>query len=209
MKIKIISISKKHISRIIILAMMNFLVAIPAIAQDNVQLSISSNTDLSFEGTSNVHDWSSEVTEITGRGAFNKAIFNGSNVPGNPVADVMITIPVKEIESGKNKMNDIMYDALKAEDHPTIEYKLIGSKLISETGNEFTLETQGYLTVAGVKKQVGLQIKGKKIDDDTLQFTGSKKLKMTDFDVDPPKALFGAIKSGNEVVVHLTAIFSR
>jgi len=185
------------------------IIAIPAMSQESIQLSIASNTELYFDGTSNVHDWDSEVTELTGQGAFAQSLLNGSNSRENLVKDVKVSIPVKSIESGKNKMNDIMYDALKAEEHPKIEYELISSEVIQKSGNEFTLQTNGYLTVAGVTKQIALQVKGKQLDDQTIEFTGSKNLKMTDFNVDPPKALFGAIKSGDEVDVKFTTVFSK
>ncbi|MBS3768888.1 MAG: YceI family protein [Bacteroidales bacterium] len=209
MKNKHIKFSTRMISRFITLILIHMIIAIPAMSQESIQLSIASNTELSFDGTSNVHDWDSEITELTGQGAFAQSLLNGSNSQENPVKDVKVSIPVKSIESGKNKMNDIMYDALKAEEHPEIEYELISSEVIQKSGNEFTLQTNGYLTVAGVTKQIALQVKGKQLDDQTIQFTGSKNLKMTDFNVDPPKALFGAIKSGDEVDVKFTAVFSK
>ncbi|MFW6101445.1 MAG: YceI family protein [Bacteroidota bacterium] len=187
-------------------------IAIPAIAQDNVQLiNIGSETDLSFDGTSNVHDWNSKVTEIEGKGTFVQALFKGAEgeLPEDPVKEVTLTIPVQSIESGKGKMNNIMYDALKAEDHPKIEYNLVSSKLLQKTEEAFTLQTEGYLTVAGVKKQISMQVKGEQVDDNTIRFTGAKNLKMTDFKINPPKALFGAIKSGDEVNVKFSAIFSE
>ncbi|MCF8334981.1 MAG: YceI family protein [Bacteroidales bacterium] len=199
----------KHISNLILFVLMNLFIVIPAMAQDTIQLRIGSNTELSFDGTSNVHDWDCEVTEITGQGAFAQALINGSNSPENPVKNVQLSIPVKSIESGRNKMDDIMYDALKAEEHPKIEYELISSKVIQKTEDAFTLQTRGNLTIAGVTKQIAMQVKGEQLDDQTLQFTGSKNLMMTDFSVDPPKALFGAIKSGNEVNVQFTAVFSK
>ncbi|MFW5943669.1 MAG: YceI family protein [Bacteroidota bacterium] len=187
-------------------------IAIPAIAQDNVQLiNIGSETDLSFDGTSNVHDWNSKVTEIEGKGTFVQALFKGAEgeLPEDPVKEVTLTIPVQSIESGKGKMNNIMYDALKAEDHPKIEYNLVSSKLLQKTEEAFTLQTEGYLTVAGVKKQISMQVKGEQVDDNTIRFTGAKNLKMTAFKINPPKALFGAIKSGDEVNVKFSAIFSE
>lgn len=200
---------KKQISGFILLVLINMFIAIPVTAQEEVRLAIQTNTFLSFDGTSNVHDWESEVTKITGQGTFSRVLLNGSDSSENPIKDVQLRIPVKSIESGKGKMNDIMYDALKAEAHPEIEYKLNNSRIIQKTGNEFTLQTNGYLTVAGVTKQIDIQVKGKQLDDQTIQFIGNKNLKMTDFNIDPPKALFGAIKSGNTVNVSFTAVFSK
>lgn len=209
MKNKKIKLRKNMISKLTVLILIHVIIAIPAMGQDSIQLNIDSNTELSFDGTSNVHDWNSEVTEITGKGTFVQAFLNGNNSPQMPVKNVQISFPVKSIESGKGKMNDNMYEALKVEEHPNIEYKLISSEIIQKSENGFTLQTNGYLTVAGVEKQIAMEVKGKQLDDQTIQFAGSKNLKMTDFNVDPPKALFGAIKSGNEIDVQFTTVFSK
>ena len=154
-----------------------------------------------------MHDWSCDVTEIEGFGAFIDRVFNQGNKPESPVKNVTLTIPVKSIESGKRKMNDIMYEALKAEEYPTIEYELTSSEIIDESGDRFTLQTEGLLTVAGVTRQVNLQAKGEHANGRSLRFTGNKSLNMSDFNVEPPKALFGAIKAGDQVQVHFDATF--
>jgi hypothetical protein len=183
--------------------------AVPAVSQNKVDLTIGSATELTFNGTSNVHDWSCDVKRINGQGTFQPEIFNMGDLSNTPVENVKLTIPVKSIESGKSKMNDIMYDALKAEDHPEIQYELSSSEIIEQSGEEFTMGTKGYLTVAGVTRQIELQVKGKKINDHTIHFKGRKSLKMSNFNIEPPKALFGAIKSGNEVNVKFTAAFKK
>lgn len=209
MKSKTIKFRKKTISRLITLILINMLIALPAMTQDKIELNIASNTDLSFDGTSNVHDWNCKVTEIQGKGAFAEALLNGSNSPDNPIKNVKLTIPVKSIKSGKGKMDDIMHDALKAEEYPNIEYELIGSEVISQNGDEFTVQTSGNLTVAGVSRQISMQVEGKKINGQAVKFTGAKNLKMTRFNIEPPKALFGAIRSGDQVDVQFTAVFQQ
>jgi len=209
MKNKNIKFRKKTISRLITLILINMLIALPAMTQDKLDLNIASNTDMTFDGTSNVHDWSCEVTEIKGKGAFARALLNGSEYPNNAIQNVKISIPVKSIKSGKGKMNDIMYDALKEEEYPNIEYELISSEIIGQTGDEFTVQTSGNLTIAGVTREISLQVEGKKINEEAVKFTGAKNLKMTQFNIEPPKALFGAIRSGDQVDVQFTAVFEE
>ena len=202
-------VQKRWMVRYTMLILTGVFLTFTSTAQEKVQLNMNSNTSLSFDGTSNVHDWECKVTEIKGQGAFLQSLFNGNEIPETPVKNVQVTIPVKSIKSGKGGMDKVMYDALKIEEHPEIKYELISSEVIQKTENEFTLQTQGYLTVAGVTKEIGLQVNGKKMDDNSIEFTGSQNLKMTEFNVDPPKALFGAIKSGNGVDVQFKAVFSK
>lgn len=209
MKSKLTKSRKILISRTMALILINLFIAFPAIAQDPIQLRINSTTDVTFNGTSNVHDWDGKVTVINGNGAFDQAIFNGGNIQDEPVKEVQLTIPVKSMESGKGKMNEIMYDALKANDHPQIRYELISSEIVRDRGDEFLLATKGNLTVAGVTQQISLQVKGERLDGQRIRFKGNKSLQMTDFKIKPPKALFGAIKSGNAVNVRFTAVFHK
>ena len=44
---------------------------------------------------------------------------------------------------------------------------------------------------------------------DKITFSGEKELKMTDFNVTPPTAMFGAIKSGDDITIKYDVVFTR
>jgi polyisoprenoid-binding protein YceI len=71
-----------------------------------------------------------------------------------------------------------------------------------------TVHLTGNLTIAGVTKPVKFkseyQVKGSDV-----HFTGSYSFKMTDFGIDPPTAVMGTIKTGDEIVVRFDLVYRK
>lgn len=156
------------------------------------------------EGTSTLHDWEVDVETINLNAEFADAVF-ASESPSSAdfVESLKITIPVKSLESGKGGMNNKMYDAFDAKKNPNIEYEFTSAKLEqgSTTAGSFTLVTTGKLTMAGTTRTVSFPVEGTVSGQNQVNFTGSYTMKMTDFEMDPPSAVFGTIKSGDEVTI--------
>ncbi len=59
----------------------------------------------------------------------------------------------------------------------------------------------GQLTVAGATRPLTMALKATIVDGGGLLFEGSAPLRMTEFGIEPPKAMLGTIKTGDEVRV--------
>lgn len=163
-------------------------------AQEALQLR---NAEISISGTSSLHDWTSQVEKVTAAGDI--SIEDGKLID---IPALKVTIPVSSIKSEKGRiMDNKTYKALLSEEHPNITFQLKDIPSIKTTGNDLQLTASGLLTIAGQSKTIQLTVKGKADGNGTFQFTGSKALKMTDFGVDPPKALLGTLKTGDDITV--------
>lgn len=154
---------------------------------------------MTIEGTSTLHDWTEDVTIINGKG---EVALSGNQV--SSISGVELTIPIEGIESEMSAMDTKTYDALKKDKHPNISYKL--SKVTQINGN--TVNALGYLTIAGVTRTIELNVNYKVLGNGRVEFTGEKALKMTDFGVAPPTAMFGSIKAGDDITIKFDMIFS-
>ena len=153
-----------------------------------------------IEGTSNVHDWKSEATQIDAEIELDAAGLAAA--PGKMLKQVRVTIPVKALKSGHGKMDENLQKALKADKNPDIVYKLTSVEAIEgETKDAFTLRAAGTLSVAGVENAVTMDIAATRLADGTVKATGTVPLKMTAFAVKPPTAMLGTIRCGDEVKV--------
>ncbi len=126
------------------------------------------------------------------------------------VKDVEIKIEVKGIKSKKGKqMDNKTYDTFKSGDNPYIIYSLSNAVVKVNDSNLVTIEAPGKLSMAGITQSVPLSATGKKLPNGDLQLYLSKKIKMTDFKMDPPVMLLGTLKVGNEVTVEFDFVLVR
>lgn len=185
---------KKSIS---LLTITFFLFSFSLITNQLSNYAVGSDFDLKINGTSNVHDWVSTANEITGT-----ADISFSESGEIKIEACKITIPVNSIKSTKGSIMDKKTrKALKSKDFPNIEYSLKIFNDIVSNGKEFTASTVGKLKIAGASKWVDMEVKGKMLDNQSIEISGSKALKMTDFGIDPPTALMGTMTTGNDITI--------
>ncbi|SMO46736.1 YceI family protein [Fodinibius sediminis] len=172
--------------------------------------SLLEKSTMQVDGTSTIHDWTADAEEIDITNFNFDAAALSSDAENSPVTSLSLRVPVEKLESGKGRMNGKMYDALKKDDHPNITFELSSAELNgSSSGSTFTLNTSGTLTIAGVSKEINFPVEGSVVEDGTYKFTGSYELNMEDYDVDPPSAMFGTIKSGEMVTISFELFFSQ
>jgi polyisoprenoid-binding protein YceI len=166
---------------------------------------------MTVSGTSTLHDWTSNVTEVKGFVEVDEKFGKGGKVKkGEEVALVSIQVPVKSIISPRGAtMDKKTYDALKSEQHPEIIFTLRNSPVSSVESIEFTIHAKGDLTVAGVTKKVEFPVSGKQLSEDRLSFKGAYKLNMKDYDMTPPSAMFGQIVTGEEVEIRFELVVNK
>ena len=180
----------KSIITILIIFTFNFL----AVGQTSFTIQ---NSMISIEGTSNVHDWVSEVTQVKATG---ELLIDKQELKA--IHKVKIEIPVKGIKSSKGSIMDgKTYKALQWEAFPNIVYELKEVVALDHNKEGYTVNTVGNLTIAGTTKPINLEVKGKILANGSIQFTGAKQILMTNFNIDPPTALLGTLKTGDEVTV--------
>ena len=71
-----------------------------------------------------------------------------------------------------------------------------------EAKDSFTLHTIGTLTIAGKENSLSMDVTATRMPDGTVKATGVVPIKMTDYGVKPPTAIFGRLKTGDEVKVN-------
>ena len=166
-----------------------------------------------MDGTSSIHDWTVESAIIKGYFEVEpefltdkslKSVKSLMTKEANPKAE--ISIPVRSLKSGKQKMDEIMQEAMKATEHKDIVYKLkemvVKGEVAASGAAKF--DTLGDLTVAGATKPCAMEVALDRVDDTKVKFTGTAKLKMTDFGITPPSPKIpgmDVIKTGDDIVI--------
>lgn len=163
-------------------------------------LTLRSESKVWVEGTSTIHEWTCDVQKVTG-----SVVSETTGVVS--VTGVNVQIPVEEIACKNGTMDKKTYEALKGKAHPVIEYKLDVSEVLPGSDeNHFELRTKGHLEIAGVARPIEMTVSGQRLGDGRFKFSGETPLLMSDYDIDPPKAMLGTLKTGDRVVVHFEVV---
>ncbi|WP_425392993.1 YceI family protein [Ekhidna sp.] len=151
-------------------------------------------SSLIITGTSSLHDWEMTVDEYDVTGS----------ITDEQVQNLKVTIKSKSMKSGKSIMDDKAYDAVEADDYPEI---IFSANTLQVNGDK--ISGTGKLNIAGESRPVNLEAKVIKDSGAEIQIKGSVPLKMTDFNIDPPTAMFGTLKTGDAVVIEYDIFLNK
>lgn len=176
-------------------------------AQDN-KFTVSDSTKMTITGTSTLHDWTSQVNDVSGSVVFNQAILDrGSIEVGDKIESVVIVVQVASIISPRGAtMDKKTYNALKMEEHPQIRFNLSDGNVSAVSDKTFTVTAGGELEVAGVKKKIQLSVTGQKNSAGHYVLKGSHEMNMTEYEMEPPSAMFGQIVTGEKVIINFELV---
>jgi len=150
-----------------------------------------------IQGTSNIHDWESDINKIECKGTF---VSSGKTLKA--VKDVKVLIPVANIKSHEGKlMDEKTHEAFKSDQFPDIKGSFSIANVVTDANQKLSITAKGLLTMAGVTLPVTLFATGKVLPNGDLQISFSKKLDMETFKMKRPSAILGTIKVGAEVTV--------
>jgi hypothetical protein len=160
---------------------------------------------MTISGTSNLHDWSTNVEQIQLQAEMEL-------VKGfvSSVGTVSLSAKVESIKSDKGSvMDNKTKEALKGDKHPIINYRLKQVAISEQKNNISLLKTEGSLSIAGVTKQVKMDVYARQLPNGDVEVWGGNDIKMSDYGMKAPTALMGTIKTGDAVKVTFSVILKK
>jgi polyisoprenoid-binding protein YceI len=153
------------------------------------------NNSVVVSGTSTLHDWEMNLSEFKTTAEISKND-EGSFV----VSNATFSADANNLSSDNSSMDKKAHDAFDAKKTPEISFRQTASATIPAEGKK-SFSIKGNLKIAGQTNSVSIPVSVTAQDNGKLRVKGTTTLLMTDFDMDPPTAMFGTIKSGDEVKV--------
>ena len=174
-----------------------------ASAQDT-RIVANADSKLWIDGTSNLHGWTCKATALDAAIDLDAGLAAQiATAPPKALKRVQVKVPVKSLKCGHDAMDNNLYKALKADETADISYILATFEAApGEAKDTFTLHTIGTLVVAGAEKKIEMDVIATRLPDGSVTAKGLVPIKMTDFGIKPPTAIFGRLKTGDEVKVN-------
>ena len=171
-----------------------------AIAQKTAKL-IPEKSSITISGTSTLHDWEEQVQN------FNVDLtvdFQDNKI--TRIDNVDLVCRSSSITSDYNLMTSKTLDALRAEQHPEITFDMISIEKLTVQDHNFSGVLTGNLSMAGVTRRIQVEFTGSN-GGNIITIKGSKQIDMPDFNIEPPTAIMGTLKTGEIVVVSFNLKF--
>jgi polyisoprenoid-binding protein YceI len=125
------------------------------------------------------------------------------------VSALTFVLPVHNLKGDKESMNDNAYEALKADDYKNITFVMTSSKIDSKGGNKYAIHANGNLTIAGVTRPIIMEVAAQVNADGTVSCSGTQALKMSEYKIDRPSFMFGAMKTGDDLKLSYSLLFTK
>jgi len=179
---------------LILLVAMLMLVSLTSNSQTKYVLSAS--PEFKVDGGSTLHDWNMISKTGVGEGLF---VIEGGQF--KTAKSLSISFQAETLKSGTKGLDTNAYKALNTGKNKDIRFVL---KELTGGGAAFV--AKGDLTIAGVTKPVSFPVKMSSAAG-KFTFEGSLDTKLTYFNVTPPTALMGTVKTDDEVKLSFKSTF--
>lgn len=167
----------------------------------------SKDNSMKLSGTSTLHKWAMNTGTFTGEAQF--GFTSDSDTKLNSVNALNFSLAVLSLKSNKKGLDKNAYSALKTDQFKNIVYKLTSATVSPEKERKYLIKTIGNLSIAGVTKEVAMDVYCVVNKDATITCSGSDKLNMSDYNVKPPSFMMGAMKTGDAITIEFTLVYKK
>ena len=160
--------------------------------------------EMTLYGTSTMHDWTMVAHSYSANAQITLA---GNELTGFNALTVVL--PVKNLKSEHDGMNDNAYEALKADDHKDIVFKLSNAKITASGGGKYQVTASGTLTIAGATRPVTIISAALVNPDGSVSCSGSVPLKLSEYGIARPSFMLGTMKVGDALTLNYALILVK
>ena len=151
-----------------------------------------------IKGTSTLHDWQMK----SNKGRVEILLGLGDNAKLLGLSALKFSMEAESLKSDKTMMDKNAYKALKTSSSKNISFVLSSAAISQVNETTYQIKAIGNLTVAGTTRETDVVANLKySAADKSFTVTGTKKLKMTEYNVEPPSFMMGAVKTGDEITI--------
>ena len=185
-----------------VLALFVFFMCAGTYISAQITYSVNAETaapEITITGASTLHGWKAVAGEIS---EYPSSLSIDVSTPSE-IENFGFSVTVESLDGGRGSaMNDKIFKAFNSKENPQIVFKQTETLSLPEMedGSKISLSLTGALEMAGKSGDISIPVEVEMIDGN-LKFSGAYPLKMTDYGITPPSAMFGQIVTEDDIEV--------
>jgi len=161
--------------------------------------------EVTITGGSTLHDWTVKAEEVFD---YQDQITIDMDDAGE-IGEFGCKIGVATMDGGRGAvMNNKIHKALKSDLHPYVKYEQTSPANYEHQGDKMSITSSGVVSIGGVDREVVIEAVGG-TEGEKFTIAASHPMKLSDFDIEPPSAMFGQIQTKDDIVVHFNFIYNK
>ncbi|WP_194766763.1 YceI family protein [Tamlana sp. I1] len=157
---------------------------------------------LTVFGSSNLHGWKVDAKTKNGSIRFN-------DLESSDITHLSLTVSAESLKGVKLGITETATETLKSDQYKYILFTLSEVTNVTPKGNgQFAVQAIGNLVIAGTSKTIPLDF-NVDIKKGNVTLAGNTKLKLSSFNLTPPKRLMGTIKAKDDIVLRFETNFTE
>ncbi|WP_067144719.1 YceI family protein [Pseudotamlana agarivorans] len=157
---------------------------------------------LTVFGSSNLHGWKVDAKTKNGSIGFN-------DLESCDITHLSLAVSAESLKGVKLGITETATETLKSDQYKYILFTLKEVTNVTPKGNgQFAVQTIGDLVIAGTSKTIPLDF-NVDIEKGNVTLAGNAKLKLSSFNLTPPKRLMGTIKAKDDIVLRFETNFTE
>jgi hypothetical protein len=172
----------------------------------NTTFKVHEDSRLFLEGTSNVKKFTCHCEKDFGTYPLKmEAVAKGQGIH---FTNTKLEFPATSLNCGHRAINKDMYETLKADEFSTIQVSILeawhteGSGALDECADWTRFRAKARLYIAGIERDMWMEVKGKSIGNKGYRFVSSEELSLADYCLEPPSPMMGLIKVHDCITIH-------
>ncbi len=174
-----------------------------AVLSQNQTYTATEGSYVEVRGTSTLHDWSMRSEILT-----SEVVFNAGNGEPESIESVVFIVQKVTLESDNARLHRLAHKEMDAENHPEITFQSTGNGISWINDDTLRATAEGDLTVSGVTRQITVEATCAN-EGRLFICSGTKDLRMTDFDIDPPRLFLGTLRTHDDITVEFSMMYAR
>ncbi|OBQ57373.1 YceI family protein [Tamlana sp. s12] len=157
---------------------------------------------LTVFGSSNLHGWKVDAKTKNGSIGFN-------DLESCDITHLSLAVSAESLKGVKLGITETATVTLKSDQYKYILFTLKEVTNVTPKGNgQFAVQAIGDLVIAGTSKTIPLDF-NVDIKKGNVTLAGNAKLKLSSFNLTPPKRLMGTIKAKDDIVLRFETNFTE